>query len=57
MSLEDEDELEMLQKDVDHVCEAMLAFPLRLPFTRFHKGLKVFELQCQFNSLTQFLYT
>ncbi|KAM7517202.1 hypothetical protein LguiA_006785 [Lonicera macranthoides] len=40
MSLEDEDELEMLQKDVDHVCEAMLAFPLKLPYTRFHQGLK-----------------
>nr|AYV88898.1 cytochrome P450 oxidase CYP722A1 [Polygala tenuifolia] len=33
-------ELEMLQKDVASVCDAMLAFPLRLPWTRFYKGLK-----------------
>ena len=42
MSLEREEEfLERLQKDVGLICEAMLAFPLRLPWTRFHKGLQV----------------
>ena len=41
MSLESGDEVEMLQKDVAHVCEAMIAFPLRLPCTRFYKGLEV----------------
>lgn len=41
MSLEGGNELEMLQKDLGHVCEAMLAFPLRIPGTRFHKGLQV----------------
>ncbi|CBI19732.3 hypothetical protein VitviT2T_027758 [Vitis vinifera] len=40
MSLESGDEVEMLQKDVAHVCEAMIAFPLRLPCTRFYKGLE-----------------
>ncbi|KAL6995711.1 hypothetical protein U1Q18_005845 [Sarracenia purpurea var. burkii] len=40
MSLEKEDEVEMLRKDVGLVYEAMLAFPLRLPWTRFHKGLQ-----------------
>eukprot|EP00257_Ricinus_communis_P000670 XP_002510423.2 abscisic acid 8'-hydroxylase 2 [Ricinus communis] len=40
MSIENEQELQMLQDDITHVCEAMLAFPLRLPCTRFHKGLK-----------------
>ncbi|XP_057469479.1 abscisic acid 8'-hydroxylase 4 [Actinidia eriantha] len=44
MSLEREDEfLERLQKDVGLICEAMLAFPLRLPWTRFHKGLQARE--------------
>lgn len=41
MSLEGGNELEMLQKEVAHVCEAMLAFPLRIPGSRFHKGLQV----------------
>ncbi|KAJ6336184.1 hypothetical protein OIU78_012733 [Salix suchowensis] len=40
MSLENEPELQMLQEDITHVCEAMLAFPIRLPWTRFYKGLK-----------------
>lgn len=41
MSLENGEELEMLEKDVAHVYEAMLAFPLKLPWTRFYKGLQV----------------
>lgn len=41
MSIEDGQELETLQQDITHVCEAMLAFPLRFPWTRFYKGLKV----------------
>ncbi|KAK6939493.1 Cytochrome P450 [Dillenia turbinata] len=41
MSLDCEDEeLEMLEKDVGCVCEAMLAFPLKFPWTRFYKGLQ-----------------
>ncbi|PIA52744.1 hypothetical protein AQUCO_01000544v1, partial [Aquilegia coerulea] len=40
MSLEDSDELEKLQDDVAQICEAMLAFPLKLPGSRFYKGLK-----------------
>ncbi|KAA8528668.1 hypothetical protein F0562_036023 [Nyssa sinensis] len=40
MNLEEEHELEMLEKDVTLVCEAMLAFPLKLPCTRFHTGLQ-----------------
>lgn len=40
ISLESGPELEMLQKEVARVCEAMLAFPLRLPWTRFYKGLQ-----------------
>ncbi|KAJ4714205.1 putative Cytochrome P450 [Melia azedarach] len=40
MSLESGEELEMLEKDVAHVYEAMLAFPLKLPWTRFYKGLQ-----------------
>ncbi|CAK9178498.1 unnamed protein product [Ilex paraguariensis] len=43
MSLESEHELEVLQKDVGYVVEGMLAFPLRLPWTRFHKGLQARE--------------
>nr|UAK14959.1 cytochrome P450 722A9 [Iberis amara] len=39
ISLEDEEELSSLQKDVGLVCEAMLSFPLNLPWTRFHKGI------------------
>lgn len=41
ISLESGRELEMLQNEVAQVCEAMLAFPLRLPWTRFYKGLQV----------------
>ncbi|KAK9129819.1 hypothetical protein Sjap_010306 [Stephania japonica] len=40
MSLEESNELEMLRKDVAQVFEAMLAFPINLPWTAFHKGLK-----------------
>ncbi|XP_052201546.1 abscisic acid 8'-hydroxylase 4 isoform X2 [Diospyros lotus] len=39
ISLEGEEE-DMLEEDVGLVCEAMLAFPLRLPWTRFGKGLQ-----------------
>ncbi|KFK44099.1 hypothetical protein AALP_AA1G215700 [Arabis alpina] len=39
ISLEDEEEVGSLQKDVGFVCEAMLAFPLNLPWTRFRKGI------------------
>lgn len=40
LSLEDENELHLLQKDVACVCQAMLAFPLNYPWTTFSKGLK-----------------
>ncbi|MCL7039928.1 hypothetical protein MKW94_023600, partial [Papaver nudicaule] len=42
LSLDDKDGelVEMLCKDVGIVCEAMLAFPLKLPGTRFYNGLK-----------------
>ncbi|GMY28378.1 cytochrome P450 85A1 [Fagus crenata] len=40
ISLESGPELEMLQNEVAQVCKAMLAFPLRLPWTRFYKGLQ-----------------
>ncbi|XP_043713164.1 abscisic acid 8'-hydroxylase 2 [Telopea speciosissima] len=40
MNLEDPGEVETLQKDVAQVCEAMVAIPLKLPYTRFYKGLK-----------------
>ncbi|XP_027772117.1 abscisic acid 8'-hydroxylase 2 isoform X2 [Solanum pennellii] len=40
MSLEDKEELEMLHKDIGLIYEAMLSFPLRLPWTRFYKGLQ-----------------
>ncbi|XP_068638545.1 abscisic acid 8'-hydroxylase 2 [Aristolochia californica] len=40
MNLEDPDRLEMLQKDVSQITDAMLAFPLKLPWTTFYKGLK-----------------
>ncbi|KAJ8772698.1 hypothetical protein K2173_027875 [Erythroxylum novogranatense] len=40
MSLEDSKQLEILQEDVACVCDAMLSFPLQLPWTRFSKGLK-----------------
>lgn len=41
LSMEDEEELEALQRDVGLVYEAMLSFPLRLPWTRFYNGLQV----------------
>ncbi|XVE56085.1 hypothetical protein DITRI_Ditri03aG0208900 [Diplodiscus trichospermus] len=40
LSLESGLELELLQEDVGQVCEAMLAFPLRFPWTGFYKGLQ-----------------
>ncbi|KAJ7957775.1 putative Cytochrome P450 [Quillaja saponaria] len=40
ISIDSGHELEMMQKEVGRVCEAMLAFPLRLPWTRFYKGLQ-----------------
>nr|AFK39117.1 unknown [Lotus japonicus] len=40
ISMESGSELEMMQKEVGHVCEAMLALPFRLPWTRFYKGLQ-----------------
>ncbi|XP_039124276.1 abscisic acid 8'-hydroxylase 2 [Dioscorea cayenensis subsp. rotundata] len=40
ISLSEENELQILQKDVLQVNEAMLAIPLNLPGTRFYKGLK-----------------
>ncbi|XP_004501123.1 abscisic acid 8'-hydroxylase 4 [Cicer arietinum] len=40
VSIESGHELLMMQKDVAQVSEAMLAFPLRLPWTRFYKGLQ-----------------
>ncbi|CAN6902834.1 unnamed protein product [Brassica oleracea] len=39
ISLKNEEELGSLQRDVGFVCEAMLAFPLNLPWTRFHEGI------------------
>ncbi|KAK4722975.1 hypothetical protein R3W88_013208 [Solanum pinnatisectum] len=33
-------ELEMLHKDIGLIYEAMLSFPLRLPWTKFYKGLQ-----------------
>lgn len=45
MNLDRGEELEMLEKDVASVYEAMLAFPLKLPWTKFYKGLQVYELQ------------
>ncbi|KAJ4949873.1 hypothetical protein NE237_000022 [Protea cynaroides] len=44
MSLEDPEEIEKLQKDVTQVYEAMVAIPLKLPHTRFYKGVKVIQL-------------
>ncbi|KAI3989226.1 hypothetical protein MKX01_033262 [Papaver californicum] len=45
LSLDDADGelVEMLGKEVGIVCEAMLAFPLKLPGTRFYNGLKARE--------------
>ncbi|MCD7458296.1 hypothetical protein HAX54_037796 [Datura stramonium] len=40
VNLEEKKELEMLHKDVVLIYEAMLSFPLRLPWTRFYKGLQ-----------------
>ncbi|KAL5073955.1 hypothetical protein RYX36_012939 [Vicia faba] len=40
ISIENGDELMVMQKNVSCVSEAMLALPLRLPWTRFYKGLQ-----------------
>lgn len=40
MNLEGEVELETLNKDIGLIYEAMLSFPLILPWTRFYKGLQ-----------------
>ncbi|XP_021852785.1 abscisic acid 8'-hydroxylase 4 isoform X2 [Spinacia oleracea] len=40
LSLEDENEVYMLQNDVSCVCQGMLAFPLKFPWTAFSKGLQ-----------------
>ncbi|KAK1298676.1 Cytochrome P450 90D2 [Acorus calamus] len=40
ISKERVEELEKMRKDVAEVTEAMLAFPLKLPWTRFYRGLK-----------------
>lgn len=40
ISVENGEELGMME-DVAQVCEAMLAFPLRFPGTRFYRGLQV----------------
>ncbi|XP_027356049.1 abscisic acid 8'-hydroxylase 2 [Abrus precatorius] len=39
-SIESSDELAIMQKEVGRLCEAMLALPVRLPWTRFYKGLE-----------------
>ncbi|WOK97789.1 abscisic acid 8'-hydroxylase 4 isoform X2 [Canna indica] len=43
ISIEDEHELEILRNDIFEVSEAMLAFPLKLPGTRFYRALKARE--------------
>ncbi|KAH9662731.1 cytochrome P450 family 722 subfamily A polypeptide 1 [Citrus sinensis] len=40
LSLESGKELEMLENDVTRVYDAMLAFPLKLPWTKFYRGVK-----------------
>ncbi|GMI96818.1 cytochrome P450, family 722, subfamily A, polypeptide 1 [Hibiscus trionum] len=40
LSLETGADLDLLQEDVGQVCKAMLAFPLRFPWTPFYKGLQ-----------------
>ncbi|ESR38694.1 hypothetical protein CICLE_v10027097mg [Citrus x clementina] len=40
LSLESGKELEMLENDVARVYDAMLAFPLKLPWTKFYRGVK-----------------
>lgn len=41
LSLVSGKELEMLENDVTRVYDAMLAFPLKLPWTKFYRGVKV----------------
>ncbi|CAN1127025.1 Abscisic acid 8'-hydroxylase CYP707A1 [Linum perenne] len=43
MGLEGGHEMKSLYDDVSNIYKAMLAFPLRLPWTRFNKGLKARE--------------
>ncbi|PKU86966.1 abscisic acid 8'-hydroxylase 4 isoform X1 [Dendrobium catenatum] len=43
ISLDQEEELEALQKDVSEISEAMVAFPLKWPGTRFFRGIKARE--------------
>ncbi|CAL0318999.1 unnamed protein product [Lupinus luteus] len=40
ISIESGYELMVMQNEVASICDAMLSFPLRLPGTRFYKGLK-----------------
>ncbi|BAT77746.1 hypothetical protein LR48_Vigan09g026100 [Vigna angularis] len=40
ISIENGDELESMQNEVSRLGEAMLALPVRLPWTRFYKGLQ-----------------
>ncbi|XP_015933803.2 cytochrome P450 90D2 [Arachis duranensis] len=40
ISMENGYELVIMQKSIAHLCEAMLALPLRLPWTRFSNGLQ-----------------
>lgn len=48
ISTEEECELEILRNDVSEVTEAMLAFPLKLPGTRFYRGLEVSSWKNEF---------
>lgn len=41
ISIENGYELETMQNEVARLGEAMLALPVRLPWTRFYKGLQV----------------
>ncbi|XP_029127863.1 abscisic acid 8'-hydroxylase 4 isoform X2 [Cajanus cajan] len=40
MSIESGYELDTMQNETTRLCEAMLALPVRLPWTRFYKGLQ-----------------
>ncbi|KAK9749047.1 hypothetical protein RND81_02G099000 [Saponaria officinalis] len=54
LSLEDGSELDMLRKDVACVCQAMLAFPLKFPWTRFTMGLKARRrIMCKLEKMIQ----
>lgn len=41
ISIENGYQLESMQNEVSRLGEAMLALPVRLPWTRFYKGLQV----------------